>query len=69
MTDKLPQPDPVPTGTVEGPELRAEIAQRLRRRREEWSAAERSELGRGKLVLIAIAALLIVLLVYTLSGR
>jgi hypothetical protein len=39
--------------TFEGPEIRAEIAARLRRRRTEWSAAERAELWRGPLIALA----------------
>jgi hypothetical protein len=49
-----------PSHTVEGPELRSEIAQRLRRRRDEWSAAERAELVRGRLIAAAGALLVIV---------
>jgi hypothetical protein len=58
-----------PPDTVEGPELRSEIAQRLRRRRDEWSAAERAELFRGPLIAIGAGALMIATLVFFLSGR
>jgi hypothetical protein len=58
-----------PSSSVEGPELRSEIAQRLRRRREEWSAAERAELFRGRLMAVIGALLLIAMLAMVIFGR
>jgi hypothetical protein len=55
--------------TVEGPELRSEIAQRLRRRREEWSAAERRELVRGRVIAVVGGVAMIALLAYFAFGR
>jgi hypothetical protein len=58
-----------PSEAVEGPELRSEIAQRLRRRREEWAAAERAELVRGRLIAAAGALLLIAMFALVIFGR
>jgi hypothetical protein len=54
---------------VEGPELRSEIAQRLRRRRDEWSAAERRELFRGRLIASAGGVAVVALLAFVALGR
>jgi hypothetical protein len=58
-----------PKDAIEGPELRAEIAARLRRRRQEWSAAERAELFRGPLIVLASSAAIIAVFVTILPGH